>query len=239
MQNGTDALHTWQMMLGLSAPWTVHGVSYDPQRRRCEVEVAFEAPRGWFRIRRQAQVPVVQQWRHHNFGNWAVHVLLRAPEGAQLEQLPWVGEPDLPFTRDLCRHLFALLREGNSLESIGTLLDLPLPDLWKLRYAIDNGRWREKDTVARPAASSAPAPGNSAAATLPDVRNPLWGGLLDGSIGLDIKALGLKLLLSRLRAQLTQINDPEVRMLKVAELHRYFLKNARQLRHEIEQLRAL
>lgn len=237
MSTANDLRQSWQMMLGLDAPWTVDGVRYDPQRRHCEVEVAVEAPRGWFGIARRPQhAGVVQRWRHHNFGDWAVHVLLHAPAGADLERLPWAGDPELPFTRDLCRHLVAMLREGNSLESIGALLDLPLPDLWKLRYAIDNGRWRSDDSPPANARETAP-PAN--AADLPDASDPLWAGLLEGSVRIDIRALGLKLLLSRLRAQLVHIEDDDVRLLKIAEFHRYFLKNARQLRHEIEQIRAL
>lgn len=43
-------------------------------------------------------------------------------------------------------------------------------------------------------------------------------------------------MLSRVRSQLAVITDDEVRELKVRELHRYFVKNARMLGHELKQL---
>jgi len=48
--------------------------------------------------------------------------------------------------------------------------------------------------------------------------------------------LGLRLLLSRLRTQFEVIADDEVRLLKLQELHRYFVKNRRLLTHELAQL---
>ena len=51
-------------------------------------------------------------------------------------------------------------------------------------------------------------------------------------------ALGLKLLLTRLRGQLDVIVDPEVRQLKAGEFYRYFVKNRHQLSHELDQIKA-
>jgi hypothetical protein len=72
---------------------------------------------------------------------------------------------------------------------------------------------------------------------IPDVSDPVWLKLIEGQVDLDIRALSLKLLMTRLRSQLEVITDEEVRMLKLRELHRYFVKNARMLGHELSQLR--
>jgi hypothetical protein len=69
------------------------------------------------------------------------------------------------------------------------------------------------------------------------VSDPVWLKLIEGQVDLDIRALSLKLLMTRLRSQLEVITDEEVRMLKLRELHRYFVKNARMLGHELSQLR--
>jgi hypothetical protein len=133
--------------------------------------------------------------------------------------------------------VFALFGEGVSLQSVCTLLDLSLQDVWRYRYALDTGRTGsgESEVPGRPAAPTADPV--TASALVPDVTDPVWLRLLDGDMSLDIKVLSLKLMLTRLRSQLDLIHDEEVRMLKLKELHRYFVKNERVLTHELDQLR--
>lgn len=71
---------------------------------------------------------------------------------------------------------------------------------------------------------------------VPDVSDPLWQALLMGERDLDVRALSLRLLLSKLRGQARALQDDEVRMLKLVELHRFFEKNQAVLRHELSQL---
>ncbi len=78
--------------------------------------------------------------------------------------------------------------------------------------------------------------GDTASFALPDASDPLWLALLQGERDLDVRALGLRLLLSRLRGQAKTLQNEEVRMLKLVELHRFFEKNQAVLRHEISQL---
>ncbi|NDY90096.1 hypothetical protein [Ideonella livida] len=78
--------------------------------------------------------------------------------------------------------------------------------------------------------------GAAAPATLPDVSDPLWQDLLMGERDLDVRALSLRLLLSKLRGQARALQDDELRMLKLVELHRFFEKNQATLRHEISQI---
>jgi hypothetical protein len=128
------------------------------------------------------------------------------------------------------------------LQSVCTLLDLSLQDVWRYRYALDTGRAGGSEPVARqtepaPAPAATPAGAAPANTAVPDVTDPVWLRLLDGDLSLDIKVLSLKLMLTRLRSQLDLIQDEEVRMLKLKELHRYFVKNERVLNHELDQLR--
>jgi hypothetical protein len=187
------------------------------------------------------------------FGDWEIRVHVTTPNGADLSHLSWAGSPDLPFTRALNEQIFALLREGCSLQSICTLLDLPITELWRFRYAIDNGRWSggagaaggKQAEVAAPAAAAETGAeveaeagaGAGADEEIPHVRHPVWLALLDGSRQIDVRVLGLKLLLTRLRSQFELISDDDVRTLKLHEFHRYFLKNRRLLAYELAQIR--
>lgn len=233
-----DGRALWSTLLRVEEPWSVLSFKVDPHSRRHDVSIGIEVARGWFGLSRKAPQPApVVSWRHVNFGDWEVHVHVLAPEGTDLSRYPWAGDTELPFTRALNQQVLAMLREGCTLQSICTLLNVPLTELWKFRYAIDSGRWSASEGAAMPpaapAASTAPPDGE-----LPDAADPVWRALLDGSLQIDIRVLGLKLLLTRLRSQLELIADEDIRMLKLQEFQRYFAKNRHLLAHELAQIRA-
>lgn len=71
-------------------------------------------------------------------------------------------------------------------------------------------------------------------ASLPDDAHPLWRRLALGEVGIDIRSLPLKLLLTRIRMQVKQ--DPRMLADASAELHRFFIDRARILGHEVAQI---
>ncbi len=103
------------------------------------------------------------------------------------------------------------MHDGIGFGTICDLLDLPVAELWKFKHRLENGK---AVLAAPPASRNEPLPG------LPAADDPLWESLLDGSLGIEMHALGLKLLLTKLREQWAVIGDPEVRALKVQELRR-------------------
>jgi hypothetical protein len=241
-----DGRALWGKLLRIEEPWSVLSFKVDPSGRRHDVWVGIEVPRSWFGLARKLPQPApTQSWRHVNFGDWEVRVHVVAPEGTDLSRHGWAGDPTLPFTRALSQQILGLLREGCSLQSICTLLGVPLTDLWRFRYAIDSGRWStgEAPSEMPPAEAAAPAaasatPVAGADGELPAATDPVWRALLDGSLQIDIRVLGLKLMLTRLRSQLDLIGDEDIRMLKLQEFHRYFAKNRHLLAHELAQIRA-
>jgi hypothetical protein len=72
---------------------------------------------------------------------------------------------------------------------------------------------------------------------VPDVSDPLWQALLSGDCDIEVRTLSLRLLLTKLRQQARGLQDDELRMLKLVELHRFFARHRAVLRHELEQLR--
>ncbi|MDZ4123226.1 MAG: hypothetical protein U1E02_03465, partial [Hydrogenophaga sp.] len=151
-------------------------------------------------------------------------------------------ESGMPFTRALAARVFALFSEGISLQSVCGLLDLNLQDVWNYRFALDTGRAGGADFEA-PTRPAVPVPAVSlvvpapVVSAVPDITDPVWLRLLGGELKLDIKVLSLKLMLAKLRSQMDLIQDEEVRLMKLKELHRYFVKNERVLIHELNQLR--
>jgi hypothetical protein len=233
-----------RQLLLIERPWEVRDYRLDVRKRRCDVWIGTEPERGWFGRPKAAPAGELAVWQHLAIGPVSFHLHVTLPLGFESKGIGWMGEPGMPFTRALAARVFALFGEGVPLQSVCTLLDLSLQDVWRYRYALDTGRTGggESESAARPAeppvaaatALAEPAPARTA---VPDVTDPVWLRLLDGDLSLDIKVLSLKLMLTKLRSQLDLIHDEEVRLLKLKELHRYFVKNERVLTHELDQLR--
>lgn len=227
-------------LLLIERPWEVRDYRLDVRKRRCDVWIGQEPERGWFGRPKAAPVGEVAVWQHLALGPLRFHLHVTLPPGFESRGIGWMGEPGMPFTRALAARVFALFGEGVPLQSVCTLLDLSLQDVWRYRYALDTGRagGGDSESPARPAEPAAPLAEPAPASTaVPDVTDPVWLRLLDGDLSLDIKVLSLKLMLTKLRSQLDLIHDEEVRLLKLKELHRYFVKNERVLTHELDQLR--
>lgn len=231
-----------RQLLLIERPWEVRDYRLDVRKRRCDVWIGQEPERGWFGRPKAAPAGEVAVWQHLAIGPVRFHLHVTVPHGFESRGIGWMGDAGMPFTRALAARVFALFGEGVPLQSVCTLLDLSLQDVWRYRYALDTGRAGGSEPVARPA-EPAPAPATTlagpapASTAVPDVTDPVWLRLLDGDLSLDIKVLSLKLMLTKLRSQLDLIHDEEVRLLKLKELHRYFVKNERVLTHELDQLR--
>ncbi|WP_218016588.1 hypothetical protein [Hydrogenophaga pseudoflava] len=231
-----------RQLLLIERPWEVRDYRLDVRKRRCDVWIGQEPERGWFGRPKAAPAGEMAVWQHLAIGPVRFHLHVTVPHGFESRGIGWMGDAGMPFTRALAARVFALFGEGVPLQSVCTLLDLSLQDVWRYRYALDTGRAGGAEPVARPA-EPAPAPAATragpapASTAVPDVTDPVWLRLLDGDLSLDIKVLSLKLMLTKLRSQLDLIHDEEVRLLKLKELHRYFVKNERVLTHELDQLR--
>ncbi len=215
--------------LAIEAPWQIVRVRDDLGKRQIDVWVAPAGQRsGWFfGSRPTVDASREQIWRHINLGNSRCLIHAVPPAAALGEPPSWCGEGELPFTRAMARQIASMLREGVKLQSVCTLLDVTIADLWKFKHNLDSGK------AGLTAPSVAPA---EAASSVPEADDPIWEKLLDGSLNIDIRMLSLKLLLSKLREQMRVITDPEVRVLKSYEIQRYFVRYEQTLGHELGQL---
>jgi hypothetical protein len=109
-------------------------------------------------------------WRHIDLAGWRCHVHVQAPLGADLSALPWAGMPDMPFSQALSKQVFSLFNEGVPLNGICTITGIPLQELWKFKFSLDQGRTAMADP-ARPASTAdtaaTSAPRRSMAETFP------------------------------------------------------------------------
>lgn len=152
----------------------------------------------------------------------------------------------ISFTRALDRQILALLNEGVKMAGVCAILDVPIAELWRYRHALDNGRHAVGELAVQGAAAKTPAEPvlalladgarPMAGSRVPELSNPVWMRLVEGTVNIDVRVLSLQMLLSRTRSQVAVIADDEVRLMKLRDLHRYFLKNERLLSHELLQL---
>lgn len=234
-----DGLALWKQLLQVQEPWVVQACRADEFNRCMAVWIGVEAPRSWFGLGRPRVVEggAEATWRHTGFGGWRVQVHVRVPVGSEMPRHPWAGEAGMPFTRALDRQILSLLNEGVGMNGVCAILDLPMTEVWRYRYALDRGRHAVNGAGPVPVPGSDPTPPPAAATSrVPDLDDPVWQRLMDGTLPLDVRVLGLQLLLSRTRSQVALIADEEVRRMKLRDLHRYFVKNERMLVHELRQL---
>lgn len=229
----TELLH---QLLDIAEPWQLLDVACDGNRRRIDVWVgARPERRGWFlRARPATESGPDRCWRHLNLGALACYVHLRGRAEHLPEGLPWCGEDDMPFTYALSRRVAEMLINGVKLQTISSLLGLDLTDVWRFKHGLDKGR---AGLVASSASQVAPAAPAETLSGVPEATDPVWERLLAGEVNIDIRLLSLKLLLTKLREQMKQIRDPDVRMLKTHEIQRYFQRHESNLGHELGQLR--
>lgn len=234
-------------LLELQGPWQIIKVRDDLGKQQIDVWVGTQTTRGgWFFGPKTAFGEGPEKvWRHINLGTWRCYVHAALPPGTATASLPWCGDEEMPFTRAMSRHIAALLWEGIKFQTICTILEVTVTDLWKFKHALDSGR---TGLSTAPAAAAAPAGSAAVAApaaepandsAVPDANDPIWEKLLDGSANIDVRVLSLKLLLTKLRDQMRVITDSEVRMLKACEMQRYFARYEQLLGHELAQLRKL
>lgn len=228
-------------LIGVEAPWQVIECRLLAEQNRFEVWIAPMQAKSWFgRGQRPSAAPDLVSWRHVGLCGRQCHVHFPANLLDRLGHLPWSCDERLPFSRALTREILALLEEGVGYRAICGHLSIPFADLWKYKFALEHGRLGARHGARSvPAAAGAVVGESAAGAGLPDPEAKVWELLLAGSADIDIRALSLQLLVTRLRAQMKVIHDPDLRRLKIRELQRYFVRHESLLTHELAQLRHL
>lgn len=227
-------LRHWLLIEG---EWEITDYSLDLRKRRCDVWVGPQIERSWFG-RPKGSPPDTHKhaWLHLPYGSMRVVIHAAVPTSlAEPPKLPWMGTAGMPFTTALAQQVFTLVTERVPLPTVCTLLRISVGDAMRYRFVAD----RAQPQVARPAPAAAPQAAATPSGAVPAVVDPVWMRLVSGDLQIDIRALGLKLMLTRVRSQFElATDDPVERDGKLRELHRFFLMNERVLAHELAQLKA-
>lgn len=230
-------------LLGIHAPWVVTGTQISASSRVFTVVLEQETPRtGLFTRRVVAPIQRRYQWEHIAFAGWRCQVRLLLRQGGHIPMAPWTGDGDDTYTRGLQREILDLLTAGATVEQLSVLLRLPFADLWRYKFRLDQGQGAKAPSVApAPTAGQQARSGVSTIATAPKIpaeSDPAWMAVLLGRVKLDVRMLGLRLLLAKLQREAQLHGDEDLHRQAGGEIHRYFVRSQSQLRHELEQIAA-
>ncbi len=230
-------------LLGVHAPWVVTGTQLSASSRVFTVVLEQQAPKA--RLFSKSAVAPIQGkylWEHIAFGGWRCQIKLVLRQGGPIPAASWTGDGDEAYTRGLQRQILDLLMAGATVEQLSVLLRLPFADLWRYKFRLDQGQGAKTTPVA-PAPNAGPLPqagGSSTAmaSNLPAESDPVWMAILLGRMKLDVRMLGLRLLLAKLKREAQLHGDEDLHRQAAGDIHRYFVRSQSQLRHELEQLAA-
>jgi hypothetical protein len=230
-----------EKLLGVSYPWVIHQLHIDEAHKSVTVQIGHGRP-GWFGARRAIAGNAIEKrsWQHVGLGTLKCLIQFDGPAGVSPPPMPWCGPVDSPFTNALSRQLLTLFANGATLSGVSGALELDPQDVWRFKRGLDTGRFGAGwDEAAVPGVAVAREAANApeVADPLPGVDNAIWHEILSGSASVEVRNLGLQLLLTRLRTQYRLASDDSVRSLKVHELRRYCEKNTQAASHEVEQIR--
>lgn len=241
---------------GIPSPWRATKCSVDDVTRIVHLWITRHPPqvqktRNWLGVMSTTQAdPAMvdsgpdRQWRHLNCMDYTCVIHTVDQLDARYHELPWFGQSGLPFTNRMARHVFMCLMEGMDMSALCAMLNIPFADLWKFKFALDNGHVQfdyvpaKKARQAGSVAQNAAVAGFSSDKGVPDVTNPIWDQLISGELDIQIKTLSFQLILTKLRQQVRIQQSDEVKLMKLRELHRYVERNVRSLDHELKQIRA-
>ncbi len=255
---------TLEKLLGVSWPWSILSAEVDDAEHLLEVHIGL--PRaGWLTMLRNVSRDGIRTfvWRHLGVGGLRCRIRLDCPVDMPLPEAAWAGQDDSPFSHALTQRLLILLGNGASLAVVSSVFDVDPQEVWRFKRRLDTGRvgasWTTSESAAphtnaatpapvtansgpshsnTTAVSSNDAPPRAAGGELPEAEHGIWRELLTGHMSIDIRNLGLQLLLARLRTQFAVARDEDTRSLKVLELRRYCEKNINVATREIEQIKA-
>lgn len=257
----SDPSNQWlQAAAGISAPWRIVSFRFDSMAKMLHLWLTRHPPqemkkgifRRWSPNQSSSSTMIdsalgveEMRWRHLNCMDYTCIIHTTDILEARHHQLPWLGQPGQPFTNRMMKHIGLSISKGTDLAVIADLLGVDFSDVWKVKFALERKVDESKANALETSAGNAPT---SAATNRPlsidssdvlgSISQNVWERLIRGEINIQIKALGLQLLLTKLRSQVAEQPTPDVVELKVRELLRFLVRNSRSLDYELAQIRS-
>lgn len=232
-----------ERILGIASPWHITKSKQDIEQKRVDIWIGKKGH--WFKQPLGAMTSAEDRvWQHLGFGGFRtyIHVAMKESDMQDADYL-WLGKKDMPFSHALTKRVLEMLGERMGYSAVCSLLNVDLQDVWRLKHTLDTGvpetgvsdyrikldkgRQQTKSELAEPLTE------------IPPVDDPVWHQVISSETEVDIRQLGLKLLISRVRNQYVNAGSDEIRTLRKSELRKYFIRHEHSLQHELRQIMPL
>jgi len=214
-------------LLQLEEPWNVDRVKVDIEAR--ELHAFLATGKNWFG--RSAFVRPKMRWRHANIGAFKTFIHATLPDDqVDHREEPFLGQVDKDFTYGLAHRVVECLNAGLGYRQVCNLLEIDVYLAWQIRHTLSEGQLNENGRQANQSEDAAPA------RQIPPTGDPVWFQLMESETSIDIRLLGLRLLLARCRQEFPGLSSDDAKIMRANTVRRFFIKHEKQLNHEISQL---
>lgn len=220
----------FRRLLQVDEPWNVDRVKIDAETR--ELHAYLVVGKSWFG--KPAFTRPKMRWRHINVGAFTTYIHATFPDGgSDLQRRSFLGDIDSDFTHGLAQRVTDCLRAGLGYRQVCNFLEIDVYLAWQIRHAIGNGPLGDAEAL-----SDKPSQ-TSQQRQIPPTGDPVWFRLLESEESINIRLLGLRLLLARCRQEFPELENHDAKIMRVNTVRRFFIKHEKQLSHEIAQLHGL
>lgn len=183
-------------------------------------------------------------WVHTNIGDYSTQIHTSFPVYASpckrsdcSLKKSWLGGSKLKITYGIAHKIVEMLSKGIPFSVICRDFKIPVETAWLVKQQFDSGSLALNNLKkgGKPGAPKA-ANGTDQANGIPDTESGVWMQLLSNDSGFTTNSLNLSLFLTKIRAQVKNMQDEESTQFKINELRHFFIKNQRTLSREIAQL---
>ncbi|EAR11391.1 hypothetical protein [Reinekea blandensis] len=216
-------------ILGLYSPWAIKDIELTNDADAIVIHLEKQADRSRFSFlpNQKKSQQVTRRWQHVRFGhvNSFIEATMTLDDLAEIsESRPpaFLGAENKRITRELADTIrIAHSRQLNA-EMISGLLGISSD--------VVEAEIREIETEEQM---------KQHVSLLPLESNPIWRDILTDKVKLSTRLLPLKLLLSRLKLEVSKnLDNVDVMQKSISELRGFFLRHAHQLTHEYELIGA-
>ncbi|WP_196158579.1 hypothetical protein [Reinekea sp. G2M2-21] len=226
-----DSLKTQDLaqILGLYSPWIVKDIELAADAESITISLEKQSEKGRFSFLPASKKgqQVTRRWQHIRFGhfNTFIQASMSLEELAEIssDRPPaFLGSENKTITRELADTIRIAYSRNLNTDMISGLLGIS--------HEIVDAEIREIETEEQQKRN---------VGLLPLESNPVWRGVLTDQIKMSTRLLPLKLLLSRLKLDVSKnMESPDIMQKSVSELRNFFIRHAHQLTHEYEQIGA-
>lgn len=214
-------------LLQVEAPWSVDRVKVDGDGK--ELHVYLVAGKSWFGKTVLSRPKM--RWRHINIGAFRTYIHATLPDGShELQGHSFLGGIDSDFTQGLAQRVTECLEAGLGYRQVCDLLAIDVYLAWQIRHTIGEGQLGNAEDLSDKSTK------DLSQQKIPPTGDPVWFRLLESEESIDVRLLGLRLLLARCRLEFPELASNDAKIMRINTVRRFFIKHEKQLRHEISQL---